>query len=264
MADLAIDLAIVTGAGRGIGKATALALGKQGVPTLCISRTATCSDVASEIIAGGGRAEALCLDLADYSAVRRHLSEFLKRKRPSSRLAIVAAAGILGPKGPTWDSDLEGWDHTFRVNVLGNTAVLQAALPIMRESGFGRVVTFAGGGSAYAYPTFPAYAISKTALVREVENIGVEMEQVRDFSIVMLSPGAVETDMLSDIRAAGAEIRTPTGVAEAVGFISSFLAAADARKLSGRFIHVRDTWREFVADPDRALADDLWKLRRAK
>ena len=264
MADLAIDLAIVTGAGRGIGKATALALGKQGVPTLCISRTATCSDVASEIIAGGGRAEALCLDLADYSAVRRHLSEFLKRKRPSSRLAIVAAAGILGPKGPTWDSDLEGWDHTFRVNVLGNTAVLQAALPIMRESGFGRVVMFAGGGSAYAYPTFPAYAISKTALVREVENIGVEMEQVRDFSIVMLSPGAVETDMLSDIRAAGAEIRTPTGVAEAVGFISSFLAAADARKLSGRFIHVRDTWREFVADPDRALADDLWKLRRAK
>jgi len=264
MADLAIDLAIVTGAGRGIGKATALALGKRGVPTLCISRTATCSDVASEIVAGGGSAEALRLDLADFSTVRRHLSEFLKRRPPSSRLAIVAAAGVLGPKGPTWDSDLEAWDHTFRINVLGNTAVLQAALPIMRESGFGRVVMFAGGGSGYAYPMFPAYAISKTALVREVENIGVEMEQVRDFSIVMLSPGAVETDMLSDIRAAGAEIRTPTGIAEAIGFISAFLAAADARKLSGRFVHVRDAWRELFADPDKPVANDLWKLRRTE
>jgi NAD(P)-dependent dehydrogenase (short-subunit alcohol dehydrogenase family) len=176
----------------------------------------------------------------------------------------VAAAGVLGPKGPIWNSDLEGWDHTFRVNVLGNTAVLQAALPLMRKSGFGRVIMFAGGGSAYAYPTFPAYAISKTALVREVENIGVEMEQARDFSIVMLSPGAVETDMLSDIRAAGAEIRTPTGIAEAVAFVSAFLAAADARKLSGRFVHVRDTWRDLVADPDKTLTDDLWKLRRTR
>jgi 3-oxoacyl-[acyl-carrier protein] reductase len=233
-----------------------------GVPVLCISRTATCSAVARQIVDGGGTAEALCLDLADFASVRQHTEEFLKRTPSSSRLAVVAAAGFLGPKGPVWDSDLEGWDHAFRVNVLGNVAVLQAAFPMMRESGFGRIVMFAGGGSAYAYPTFPAYAIAKTALVREVENIGVEMKQARDFSIVMLAPGAVETDMMVDIKAAGAEVRTPTDIAEAVAFVTSFLAAADARKLSGRFVHVRDTWRDIVADPNRALTDDFWKLRR--
>ena len=262
MADLAIDLAIVTGAGRGIGKATALALGQARVPVLCISRTSTCDAVAKLIVDAGGTAESLRLDLADYAMVKERTSEFLKTKPASSRLAVIAAAGFLGPKGPVWDSDLKGWDHAFRVNVLGNIAVLQATLPMMRESGFGRVVMFAGGGSAYAYPTFPAYAIAKTALVREVENIGVELDVARDFSIVMLAPGAVDTDMMDDIKAAGAEVRTPTDIGEAIGFVTSFLGAADARKLSGRFVHVRDAWRDILTNPDKTLMDDFWKLRR--
>jgi NAD(P)-dependent dehydrogenase (short-subunit alcohol dehydrogenase family) len=142
--------------------------------------------------------------------------------------------------------------------------VLQAALPQMRVSGFGRVAMFAGGGSAYAYPTFPAYAISKTALVREVENIGVEMKDLADFSVVILAPGAVDTDMLADVRAAGAEVRTLTSITEPVGFVTSFLTAAEARKLSGRFIHVRDVWRETLADADKTLGDNHWKLRRVE
>jgi NAD(P)-dependent dehydrogenase (short-subunit alcohol dehydrogenase family) len=134
----------------------------------------------------------------------------------------------------------------------------------MRSSGFGRIVLFAGGGSAYAYPTFPAYAITKTALVREVENIGVEMQDMTDFSAVILAPGAVDTDMLADVRAAGAEIRTLTAVSEPVGFVTSFLTAPEARKLSGRFIHVRDVWREALVDHDKSLVDNHWKLRRVE
>jgi NAD(P)-dependent dehydrogenase (short-subunit alcohol dehydrogenase family) len=258
-----IDLAIVTGAGRGIGRAAALAIGEMGVPILCVSRTETCAAVASNIVARGGKASALALDLADYVATKKQVSEYIAA-RSAKHIVVVAAAGILGPPGPVWESDLAGWDKVFRVNVLGNVAVLQAALPQMRASGFGRVAMFAGGGGAYAYPTFPAYAISKTALVREVENIGVEMKDMADFSAVILAPGAVDTDTLADIRAAGAEIRTPTSITEPVGFLTSFLTAAEARKLSGRFIHVRDVWREVLADADKMLADDHWKLRRVE
>jgi NAD(P)-dependent dehydrogenase (short-subunit alcohol dehydrogenase family) len=263
MSDSTPDLAIVTGAGRGIGRAAALAIGALGVPVLCVSRTASAAAVTAEIKARGGTADALEVDLADYGATRARVAEYLE-PRPAKRLAVVAAAGMLGPRGPLWESDLAGWDMAFRVNVLGNIAVLQAALPRMRASGSGRVVMFAGGGSAYAYPTFPAYALSKTALVREVENIGVEMRDLADFSAVILAPGAVDTDMLAEVRASGAEVRTLTAISEPVGFVTAFLASPEARKLSGRFVHVRDVWRETLAEPDRILSDNHWKLRRVE
>jgi NAD(P)-dependent dehydrogenase (short-subunit alcohol dehydrogenase family) len=259
-----IDLAIVTGAGRGIGRAVAVALGKRQIPVLCISRTDNCRATAALIAKQNGRADALAIDLGDFAAAKPAVSAYLEA-HPARHIAVIAAAGALGPRGPLWDSDLAGWDMAFRVNVLGNIAVVQAALPRMRDSGFGRVVMFAGGGSAYAYPAFPAYAVSKTAVVREVENIGVEMADLANFSAVMLAPGAVETDMLADVRAAGAEVRTLTDIAEPVGFVAAFLDAADARKLSGRFVHVRDRWREVLDDgASGTLADNHWKLRRVE
>ncbi len=69
------------------------------------------------------------------------------------------------------------WEKTLKVNLLGNLAVIKATLPTMEQEHFGRIVMFAGGGAAYANPTFPAYACTKTAIVREVENIAEDLKE---------------------------------------------------------------------------------------
>jgi NAD(P)-dependent dehydrogenase (short-subunit alcohol dehydrogenase family) len=179
---------------------------------------------------------------------------------PYRRLGVVLAAAELGPVGPLEGSDLNAWAHAYQVNVLGNMAVVQGLLGRMREGGFGRIVFFAGGGAAYAYPVFPAYASTKAALVRAAENLHEDLKDAGDFAVVCLAPGAVETDMLREVRAAGGEVRTAAAPHDAIRFVEAFFSGMGAA-LSGRFIHARDAWPA-VLDGTLDLSTDLWKLRR--
>ena len=149
-----VDCAIVTGAGRGIGQGIALELAHAGAHVLALSRTSTCQETERKIKAGGGEAEALQIDLVDPRRAEQAISAWL-RVHPSKRIAVVLAAGVLGPKGPLLESDLAEWVNCYAVNVVGNLAVVKGALPTMLSGRFGRIVGFAGGGSAYAYPLFP-------------------------------------------------------------------------------------------------------------
>jgi 3-oxoacyl-[acyl-carrier protein] reductase len=252
--------AIVTGAGRGIGRAIALGLAEEVTSTLCISRTATCEETSRDIRARAGDATGLSLDLADHEEAGRAVRAWLEQAACDRHLVVLAAAE-LGPRGPLGASPLAGWERTFQVNVLGNLAVLEAALERMLVTRYGRIVFLAGGGAAYEYPVFPAYAATKTALVRIVENLAVDLRDRGDFSVVCLAPGAVETDLLAEVRRAGADVRTPGRAEDAVEFVRSFLASP-AEGLSGRFVHVRDDWEARALDgPESA---DLWKLRRVE
>jgi 3-oxoacyl-[acyl-carrier protein] reductase len=256
-----IDAAIVTGGGRGIGRAVALTLADEGAATLCISRTESCEETRDEIRRRSGLAESLVLDLADYERAER---EVLRHVSASShgRYCVVLAAATLGPRGPLSASAVAAWDEAFRVNVLGNLAVVRAALPRMLEARFGRIVFLAGGGAAYEYPIFPAYAATKTALVRIVENMAVDLRTSGDFSVVCLAPGAVETQLLAEVRAAGAEVRTVGRAEDAARFVSSF-CSRPAASLSGRFVHVFDEW-ERMLEEGSSREEHLWKLRRVE
>lgn len=254
-----VDLAIVTGAGRGLGRAVAERLGAIGVPVLCIARTERAAATAAAIRAAGGEAEALVQDLADAAGAERAVAGWLGG-RSAARIAVVLAAGTLGTPGGLIESAAADWGGAYAVNVLGNLSVLRAALPRMLEARFGRVVALAGGGAAYAYPRFSAYALSKTAMVRAVENLHAELEGRGDFQVVCLAPGALETDMLAQVRAAGAEVRTTVPLDEPVAFVERFVTAA-ATGLSGRFVHVRDPWQERLA-AGTDVPGDLWLLRR--
>src|SRR5262249_37177024 len=159
-------------------------------------------------------------------------------------------------------SSLQDWSEVFCTNVLGNLAVLRACLPTMRNEGFGRTVALAGGGAAYGYPEFSAYALSKAALVRAIENADLELGAMGDLAFVALAPGAVETDMLAKVRAAGGRIRTITSAQEAAAFVTAFFSSENARALSGRFVHVRDDWTALLTAGARELPADQWKLRR--
>jgi NAD(P)-dependent dehydrogenase (short-subunit alcohol dehydrogenase family) len=257
-----LDLVIVTGAGRGIGRAIACQAARQTANVLCVSRTASCIETAEAIRQAGGAADALQIDLADYSSSGRAIAAWLD-SRNHRRIGIVLAAGVLGPSGPLWDTPLDEWDLAWRTNVLGNLAVVQASLPKLRANRFGRLLFFAGGGAAYAYPLFPAYAISKTALVRAVENLDADLHDSGDFAVTILAPGAVDTEMLATVRAKGGEVRTTVAIEEPVNFACSFLAA-QGRGLSGCFVHVRDNWRPFLDSGEPLPRKDLWKLRRVE
>jgi len=201
------------------------------------------------------------VDLADHGATERAVSLWIA-ERPYRRLGVVLAAAELGPRGPLDASELDAWAHAFEVNVLGNLAVVRALLGRMLEGSAGRVVFLAGGGAGYAYPAFPAYACTKAAVVRAAENLHEDLRTRGDFAVVCLAPGAVETDMLRQVRAAGAEIRTTAPVDDAVRFVEAFLLSP-ATIVSGRFLHARDTWAEAVAGAAKLPADH-WKLRRVE
>jgi NAD(P)-dependent dehydrogenase (short-subunit alcohol dehydrogenase family) len=255
------ELAIVTGAGRGIGRAVAIALASGGVPVLAISKTDTACRTAAEIETAGGVAHALQADLEDPASAQDAVSRWLESSS-ARRLVVVLAAGVLGPSGGLTDvASMAEWEIPYRVNLLGNMAVLRAALPRMLEAGYGRVVSLAGGGAAAAYPEFSAYACSKTAIVREIENLAVQYSAHEGLVFVALAPGAVETDMLARVKAEGGSVRTTTSLQETVRFVEA-IASQEARALSGRFVHVRDDWSKHLGAEGSPLPDARWKLRR--
>lgn len=252
------DAVIITGAGRGLGRAVALRCAADGLPVLCLARTESAAATCAAITAAGGRAESLALDLADSAAVENAIRLWIE-SRPFRRLAVVCAAGTLGPAGGLLDSTPADWARTMQTNVFGNLAVVRALLPRMLDGGYGRIITLAGGGAAYAYPLFSGYALSKTAIVRATENLDAELRGRGDFRTVCLAPGAMETDMLAQVRAAGAEVKTTVAMDEPVEFIASFLRA-EACGFSGRFVHARDAWREWQTPEN--VPGERWLLRR--
>jgi NAD(P)-dependent dehydrogenase (short-subunit alcohol dehydrogenase family) len=262
MRQSAPELVIVTGAGRGIGKSIALDFGKRAAMVLCISRSENSTKTASEICEAGGNADALQVDLADFEHAGKMAAAWLAGKS-FQRIGVVLAAGSLGPSGTLSTTSLRDWELAFRSNVLGNLAVAQAVLPSMLESKFGRMVFFAGGGAAYAYPMFPAYAVSKTALVRAVENLHEDLKDAGDFAVAILAPGAVDTDILASVRAHGGYVKTTVAMEEPVGFAREFICSTSIG-FSGSFVHVRDDWASYLNTDKLPEKKELWKLRRVE
>ncbi len=254
-----IDTCFMTGAGSGIGRATALALARQRRRLVLIGRQPSLEQARVAVLAAGGQADCLFCDLENLSEVTALVRQFV-RQTDAKHFGVVLAAAILGPQESTTGIDLAAFESTYRINVLGNLAVLQACLPKMLDNHHGRVVCFGGGGAAYAYPIFPAYALTKVSTVRLVENLAVEYPPATGLSFVCLAPGAVETPMLAAIMGAGGEVRTKVDMTEPVTFVCSYLES-DSLALTGRFVHVRDDWQKHLA-ADTPPAGNTWMLRR--
>ena len=212
---LAGRVALVTGASRGIGAATAAAAAAAGAHAVLAARDRAALDrVAGRIRGAGGRATPVPTDESDEAAVGRLFAE-VERVGPLG--ALVCAAGVLTP-APFAGTTSALWHETLGVNLTGTFLCCRAAFTAMAAAGGGRIINIASLSGVYATEKFPglaAYNVSKFGVIGLTEAIAVEGKE-HGISAVCLSPGAVDTEMLRRANPALRPGLTPDDVAELI------------------------------------------------
>jgi 3-oxoacyl-[acyl-carrier protein] reductase len=186
-------VAVVTGAGRGIGKAIALAYGLKGAAVCCVARTvADIRGTADEISRGGGRALAITADVRDLQAIE-HAFEETTREFGGLDLVVIDA-GVNSAHGPIEGSDPELWRETIDVNLVGAYYTARAAIPHLRRRGAGKIITVGSGIGHRGAAARSAYACSKAALWMLTRVLAQELAPY-NISVNELVPGPVDTAM---------------------------------------------------------------------
>ncbi len=228
---LAGRLAVVTGASRGIGAATAAAVAAAGGHVVLAARDRQALDgVAGRIKDAGGQATPVPTDVSDEAAVERL---FAKVTGVGQLGALVCAAGVLTP-APFAETTSAMWDETLGVNLTGTFLCCRAAFTAMVPAGGGRIVNIGSLSGVYATEKFPglaAYNVSKYGVIGLTEAIAVEGKE-HGISAICLSPGAVDTEMLRRANPALRPGLTPDDVAELiVALLDSPLAPASGANI---------------------------------
>ncbi len=230
-------VAVVTGASRGIGAATAEAVAAAGAHVVLAARDhEALGRVADRIRDAGGRATAVPTDVREEDAVQRLFAEadtVAKAGRVGPVSALVCAAGVLTP-ALFAETTTKMWDETIGVNLTGAFLCCRTAFTAMARAGEGRIVNIASLSGVYATEKFPglaAYNVSKYGVIGLTEAIAVEGKE-HGISAVCLSPGAVDTQMLRRANPALRPGLTPRDVAELiVALLDSPLAAASGANI---------------------------------
>jgi NAD(P)-dependent dehydrogenase (short-subunit alcohol dehydrogenase family) len=208
-------VAVVTGASRGIGAATAAATAAAGAHVFLAARDQQAlNGVAARIRHAGDDATAVATDVTSAQDVERLFTIAAAAGAP---VALVCAAGAL-MGAPFAETTPEIWQRTLAVNLTGSFLCCRAAFMAMRDAGGGRIVNIASLSGVYATEKFPglaAYNVSKYGVVGLTEAVAVE-GRPHGISAICISPGAVDTQML---REANPDLRpglTPHQVAELI------------------------------------------------
>jgi len=227
-------VAIITGAGRGVGRATALLFAYEGAKVVLMSRTSAQLDaVVAEITAHGGEAVALAGDVAREEDVQA-LFELVRMQYGRADI-LVNCAGIVAVK-PFAEMDTATWDAVIAVNLRGTFLCCRAAFRMMAEQKQGVMLllsSLSGVKGVEKFPGLSAYNVSKAGIASLVEILAVEGKP-HNIRVSAVSPGAVATEML---RQAAPHLKagmTPEELAE----ILLFLADDSGRMFSGSNIEL--------------------------
>lgn len=234
MDTLADKIAIITGAGRGIGRATARLFAREGARVVLFSRTAShLTEVAAEISGEGGQALAVVGDVAREEDVAALFQQVLQAY---GRVDIlVNCAGIVAVR-PFVEMDVATWDAVVGVNLRGTFLCCLQAFQMMAAQRQGVIInlsSLSGVKGVEKFPGLSAYNVSKAGVAGLTEILAVEGKPY-NIRVSAVSPGAVETDML---RQAAPQLKagmTPDDMAE----ILLFLAGDSGRMLSGSNIEI--------------------------
>jgi 3-oxoacyl-[acyl-carrier protein] reductase len=242
MSHLTGKTALVTGASRGIGRASALALARMGAQVLVhYGRGAKEADnVVAEIRKGGGRADAIAADLATADGPHKLARQV--RGIIGDRLDILVANAGISKAATIEETTVGDFDALFAVNVRAPFFLVQQLLPILHEGS--SVVLVSSLAARVVVGTIPAYAATKGAIDTLVKHLASALGQ-RGVRVNAVAPGVVATEMSSFTKTdAGREyalgLQTFKRLAEPedLGDVVAFLASSDARWITGDTIHV--------------------------
>jgi NAD(P)-dependent dehydrogenase (short-subunit alcohol dehydrogenase family) len=204
MSDLEGKVALVTGGGRGIGRAAALELAQRGADIAVTARSRNeIEAVAADIQQLGRQAQAFSVDLSDTQAIRSLVDDVVSTLGPIS--VLLNNAGVVGPFGATWEVDPDEWERALLVNLAVPFRLAHAVVPSMVEAGWGRIINVSSGAARNPMERAGAYSASKAGLDLWTRQLGVELEGTGVVAI-SIYPGVVDTVMQTAIREQPADV----------------------------------------------------------
>ena len=188
-------VALITGGGRGIGRAIALAYAAEGARLALAARTESeLKDTAETIIAQYGTdVHTVIADVTNRQQVDNAVASTLERFGAID--VLVNNAGNLGPVGRLWENDPDEWEQTIAIHVLGTYYGCRAVIPHMLERGDGRIVNMSGVGG----PNVTAYEVAKMGITNLTENLALELADT-PITVNAISPGSIHTRMWEENR----------------------------------------------------------------
>lgn len=272
-------VAIITGAGRGIGRTIALAYAKEGAKLALAARTrGELEETARQAEDLGAEALVIPTDVSDQAQVEEMVRQTLERF--SAINILVNNAAVVGPMGPLQDNDVSKWISTIQVNLVGTYLCCRAVLPIMLKQNRGKIIIMSGGGGAFAWRYMSAYCATKAALVRLAENLALELTGT-NVQVNAMRPGAINTRGLQEV-AEGYRAAGDTQLFELVqrmlagnyanmntsidrsAELAVFLASEASGELSGRLINADDDFPNLPSRIPAIVDSSTYMLRRVE
>ena len=265
-------VALITGAGRGIGRAIALAYAKEGAQLALAARTLTeLEETAQQAKTLGAASCVVRADVTDQAQVDELVRRTLDRY--STIDILVNNAGITGPVGVLQDNDISEWIRTIEVNLIGVFLCCRAVLPVMLSHNRGKIINLSGVGGR----NLTAYGSSKAALEYLTEALSRELE-VKNIQVNAMAPGSIHTRMWEETLDAaiavgdteliewGQRVTSGGGASmERAAELAVFLASDASGSMSGRLL--RAVTDDFANLPPRIpdiMASDTYTLRRVE
>ncbi len=244
-------VAIVTGAGHGIGEATAKLLAERGASVVCVDMAESCDRVANEIVARGGKAMPFRANITDRQAVKAMVDRTVAAYDKLDILVNNAGWWDIPRHTPIENVKEEDFRKVIEINLFGHFNCVQAAVPYMRKQRYGKIVNLgSGAGIAWSRTGIHAYATAKAGLMGLTRQLAKELAPL-NINVNCVAPGLVDTsgrevkpeEMTPEQRAASEEelksvpagrIGKPMDIATVI----AFMVSDDAWYIHGQVLSV--------------------------
>jgi 3-oxoacyl-[acyl-carrier protein] reductase len=257
--DLQGQVALITGAGRGLGREIALGLAAEGMRVALLGRDeATLDARLAECAALGADVMTVHADVTNDEQVRAAVRA-AHRHFGSLDLVVSNAGRRESSAQPPWETDPDDWWRTIETNLRGPYLIARAVLPAMTRRGRGRLLHVGSGMGQLPKPEWSAYGVSKAALSRLTDSLDAALEGT-GVTVLEMSPGLVRTDMTETMWVAP-EDQGWGDAAQLVRGVVRF-ARGDLDALHGRFVHAaRDDLDQLIALAGTISGADARTLR---